>query len=62
MKTKLTGATAEYAEQIALMIQLGTLPTLEQVEAAILSTAAEYKPLIEAARIEQGGYRRVVSR
>lgn len=52
-KSKTKDPTEDYAQQIALMIQLGTLPTLEQVEAAILSTAAEYKPLIEAARREK---------
>ena len=31
----------QYAAQIALLIQCGKLPTLAQVEAAILSTAAE---------------------
>ena len=54
MKTKPTDPTAAYAQQIALMIQLGTLPSLEQVEAAILSTREEYASLIEAARRKEG--------
>ena len=54
MKIKPTDPTADCAKQIALMIQLGTLPSLEQVQAAILSTIAEYKPLIEAARRKEG--------
>jgi len=44
----------QYAAQIALLIQSGKLPTLEQVQAAIQSTAAECKHLIEAAESEQG--------
>ena len=54
MKTKSTDPTAAYAQEIARLIQCGKLPSLEQVQAAILSTAAEYKPLIEAARREEG--------
>jgi hypothetical protein len=54
MKTKSTDPTAAYAQQIALLIAAGKLPSLEQVQAAILSTAAEYKPLIEAARRKEG--------
>jgi hypothetical protein len=36
----------QYAAQIALLIAANRLPSLEQVQAAILSTAAEYEPLI----------------
>jgi hypothetical protein len=50
MKPKSTDPTADYAKEIARLIQCGKLPSLEQVQAAILSTAAEYKPLIEVAR------------
>jgi len=54
MKTKSTDPTTAYAQEIARLIQCGKLPSLEQVQAAILSTTAEYKPLIEAARREEG--------
>jgi hypothetical protein len=40
----------QYAKQIALLIRCGKMPSLQEVQAAILSTTAEYKPLIEAAR------------
>jgi hypothetical protein len=54
MKTKPKDPTAMYAKQIALMIQVGTLPTLEQVQAALASTREEFRPQILAARGEQG--------
>ncbi len=50
MKTKQKDLIAAYAAQIAQMIQLGTLPSKEQVEAAILSTREKYRPLILEAR------------
>ena len=43
-----------YAAQIALLIQCGKMPSLEQVQAAIKSTAAECKPLIDTVESEQG--------
>ncbi|HEY6128224.1 MAG TPA: hypothetical protein VIW23_08595 [Candidatus Acidoferrum sp.] len=52
---KPTDPTADYAQEIARLIQCGKLPSLEQVEAAILSTREEYASLIEAARREEGG-------
>ena len=54
MKTKQKNPFADYPRQIALMIQLGTLPSKEQVEAAIASTRTKFRPLILKARKEQG--------
>ena len=52
MKTEQKNPFADYPRQIALMIQLGTLPTKEQVESAIASSRAKYTPLILMARKE----------
>lgn len=52
MKTKLKDPSAGYAQEIAWLIQCGKLPSLEQVEAAILSAREQFRPKILAARKE----------
>jgi len=52
MKPKSTDPTAAYAQEIVRLIQCGKLPSLEQVQAAILSTREEYQRLILDARKE----------
>ena len=52
MKTKPTDPAEAYAQEIARLIQCGKLPSLEQVQTAILSTREEYQRLVLDARKE----------